>query len=128
MSGVNMPLADRHRLGAFGESAATAFLIRQGYTIVAQNWRCRYGEVDLIARDGAGFVFVEVRTRRSNGLGHPEESLGSRKRNRMVEVAQAYLATNPAFEQQPWRIDVVVIEMAAGRIVRLEHIQNAIEE
>ena len=75
-SRLGMPTA-RSRLGALGEGVAGEYLEAKGYEIVATNYRCQWGEVDIIARDGDCLAFVEVRTRRSQEFGAPEESLSS---------------------------------------------------
>lgn len=130
MCGVNMPSANQRRqLGAFGESAARAYLIRQGYTLLAANWRCRAGELDLIARTGDQVVFVEVRTRRCGSAGTPEESLTPQKRERLARLAWHYFASQGIEDPPPWRIDLIAIEVDhAGRIARLEHLPYSIEE
>ena len=71
----------RRKLGDFGEQAAAAHLLRQGYALVARKWRCPAGEIDLLMRDGATLVFVEVRTRRGELVGLAEESVGRTKRS-----------------------------------------------
>ena len=81
----------RKTTGSRGELLAAGYLRRQGYTILRTNWRCRRGEIDIIARDGATLVFVEVRTRRSTNLGSPEESVTPAKQRRLAELAQTYL-------------------------------------
>ncbi|NTW97526.1 MAG: YraN family protein, partial [Oscillochloris sp.] len=80
----------RRALGDFGESAARSHLLRAGYAILASNWRCRIGEIDLVARQGDQLVFVEVRTRRADGPISPEESISPAKRRRMLALADAY--------------------------------------
>ncbi len=125
-----MPLADmRRHLGDFGEAAAAAYLIRQGYTVHERQWRCRSGEIDLIARQGDQVVFVEVRTRRNMPSGSAEESVTSAKQQRLVELAYAYIEAHNLDEQTPWRIDVIAVRIdRAGRIVQLTHIPHAVEE
>jgi putative endonuclease len=99
----------RQRLGRWGEDLAVRYLERLGCTLVARNWRCRAGEVDLIVRDGAWLAFVEVRTRRRSAYGSPEESITPGKLNHMRAVGQTYV-----YEQGwegDWRLDVVAIEV-----------------
>jgi putative endonuclease len=101
----------RQRLGQWGESLAVRYLERLGCAIVARNWRCRAGEVDLIAREGACLAFVEVRTRRPSAYGSPEESITAEKLGHMLAVAQTYV-----YEQGwegDWRLDVVAIQVGA---------------
>lgn len=114
-------------LGCRGEQLAAKELTRRGYEIVARNWRCGAGEVDLVARDGQVWAFVEVRTRRGREYGTPEESLTVAKRARMIEVAQSYLAEHE-LEGVDWRVDVVAVEMDdAGRLLRVEVYESAVE-
>jgi putative endonuclease len=130
----------RKRLGDFGEQAAAAHLIRQGYELVARNWRGPTraqggpgGELDLVLRDGVALVFVEVRTRRIRGVVQEsvgaEESVGPSKRARLVALAYAYLEAMAVPADTAWRIDVVALDVdRAGRIAGLRHIRDAVEE
>jgi len=119
----------RKKLGDFGEHVATAHLIRQGYALVARQWRCAAGEIDLLMRDGATLVFIEVRTRRGDRSGAAEESLGRRKQARLSALAYTYLAEHGTPADQLWRIDVVAIDVdRSGRVSGVRHIRDAIEE
>lgn len=105
----------RGTLGRFGEVVAEGYLRRQGYELVARNWRCRQGEIDLVARQGGDWVFVEVRTRRSATCGTAAESVTPAKQRRLVRLAQAFLQAE-GLEDVSWRIDVVTVEVdQAGR-------------
>lgn len=116
----------RHGLGQRGEQLAAGELTRRGYAIKERNWRCREGEVDIIARHGDWLVFVEVRTRRGRELGTPEGSLTPAKRARLIRVAESYLAECEAGDVD-WRIDVVAIELTrAGRLMRIDVYENAV--
>jgi putative endonuclease len=121
----------RRRLGDFGETAAVGYLTRQGYTVLARQWRCRWGEIDIVAQQDEHLVFVEVRTRRggAGGTGAPEESITPTKQARMVKLAYAYLADQGCDDAQAWRIDVIAIELdRRGSIARLNHIAHAVEQ
>ena len=110
----------RVRLGRRGEELAVAELDRCGYDIVARNWRCRVGEVDVVARRGEAIHFFEVRTRRGREYGTPEESLTPAKRRRMIDVARTYLADHDLYDVD-WRLGFVAVEMdRTGRLLRLE--------
>lgn len=116
---------DRGRFGRHGEELAARHLSVKGYQIVARNWRCETGEIDLVARDGAGLAIVEVRARRGRAFGSPEESITPAKQARLVDLAEAYVQAEgwPG----PWRIDVVAIEMdRRGRLLRIDHYENAV--
>jgi putative endonuclease len=118
----------RRALGDFGESAARSHLVRAGYTILASNWRCRIGEIDLVARQGGQLVLVEVRTRRADGPIPPEASLSPTKLRRLLALADAYLAEADLPAHTPCRIDLIAIAVErSGQIARLEHIVSAVE-
>jgi putative endonuclease len=119
----------RKNLGDFGEQAAAAHLIKRGYALLGRKWRCPAGEIDLLMRDGATLVFVEVRTRRGDQLGMAEESVGRTKQAKLIALAYAYLEATSAPGDLAWRIDVVALNIdRAGRIARLQHIRDAVEE
>lgn len=92
MAALDGPIAP----GAAAEDLAARHLAAHGLAIVARNWRTRRGEIDLIARDGATLVFVEVRLRRNARFGGPAASITSTKRARLVAAAEQYLADLPA--------------------------------
>ena len=116
----------RRSLGHFGEVLAEGHLRRLGYQVVARNWRCRQGELDLVAREGGDWVFVEVRTRRGSEFGTPEESVTPAKQRRLLRLAQAYLQQQE-LEDVSWRIDIVAVEVdGAGRPARLELLPGAV--
>ena len=117
----------KRKLGQRGEEIAAEHLRQQGYTLLARNWRCPAGEVDIVAREGETLAFVEVRTRRAGSrLGTPEESVTPRKQARMVEVAQTYLQ-EAGLDDAAWRIDVVAIEVGGrGEVTRLNLIRCAV--
>ena len=117
----------RLNIGRRGEHLAEQKLIASGYTILARNYRCREGEIDLVARSGETTVFVEVRTRRSAAFGPPEASITPRKRRHLIAAAQSYLQANQLTEAA-WRIDVVAVELSGrGDLLRAEIIKNAVQ-
>ena len=122
-----MPTA-RSRLGTRGEGIAQEHLKAKGYGIVATNFRCPWGEVDIIARDGACLVFVEVRTRHGGGsYGTAEESLSKQKQDKLVATAETYLQSCLAAPKE-WRIDLIAIRLDRhGTIEKVDHMKNAIE-
>ncbi len=95
-------------LGAKGEVLARRFLEKAGYRIIDQNYRTRFGEVDLIALDGITLVFVEVKTRSDHSFGAPQEAVTRQKQQRIIRVAQYYLSSHQENER-PVRFDVVAI-------------------
>ena len=118
----------RRRIGQRGEDYAASRLAAQGYTVLARNWRCRAGELDLVAEKDGALVFVEVRTRRGDRLGTPEESITPAKRARLIATAQTYLDEHGQTDRD-WRIDVVAVEIGLrGEVKRCEVFENAIED
>ena len=83
---------ERRRIGALGEDLALRFLLRGGYFPYARNYRCRFGEIDIIAWDGPILCFVEVRTRETAAFGGPLESIGRGKIQRVVRAARDFLS------------------------------------
>ena len=110
----------RRRLGEWGEALAAQALAARGYTILARNWRTARGEIDIVARDGDCYAFVEVKARRGHITQRPEDALTPAKARRLAELAQAYLAEQ-GLEDASWRLDLVAIELdARGGLARLE--------
>jgi putative endonuclease len=121
----------RRTTGRRGEALAAKYLRAQGYGIIAANWRCRHGELDLVAVDGSTLVFVEVRTRRSAVLGLAEGSITLRKRRRLQLLAAEYLQQREAAAdpwQGPWRIDVVAVRLNTHEHSQIQHLPFAVEE
>lgn len=118
-------MISRKQRGQTGERLATEFLRQRGYDIVAANWHCRYGEIDLIARHGDTLVFIEVRARTGSDTGAAFESIGQRKQARIIAAVQAYLAAH-ALDDVHWRIDVVGVALRAGQPI-IEHVENALD-
>ena len=98
--------------GRRAEALAADYLARRGLTIVGRNFRTRFGEIDLIARDGRTLVFVEVRMRRSLRFGGAVESISAAKRERMIAAANGYLAT--LGREPPCRFDAVLMQHLDG--------------
>lgn len=121
-----MPSA-KTKLGTLGENAARRLLESQGYRILECNYRCRYGEIDIVAVDGDCTVFVEVRAKRSKSFGGPEESLSKAKQRRLTTTALTYLQ---ACETPPadWRIDLVSVRFPGGNgSPKIDHFKHAVQ-
>jgi putative endonuclease len=117
----------RRTLGAASEQEAARFLERKGYRVVDRNLRSRWGEIDIIARDGDEVVFVEVKSARSGSSVDPVESAHARKLGRVADLAMRYLAGRFASEPA-WRIDVVTVVLdERDKLVRLTHYPRAVE-
>ncbi|MCG8416445.1 MAG: YraN family protein [Proteobacteria bacterium] len=108
-----MPGRSRVERGVAGEALAEAFLRARGYRIVERNFRCKVGEIDIVARDASTLVFAEVRSRSSSRHGRAAESITADKQRQIARVASAYIAIRrPTF--QTCRFDVV--DITAGDI------------
>ncbi len=118
---------DRNETGRRGEDAAAAYLERVGMTIEARNWRCPAGEVDIVARDEGEFVFVEVKTRRSDRTGTAEEAVSAAKQKRVARLAEAYLRSIDAPIGYAARFDVVAIRVIAPDRALLRHHRAAFQ-
>ena len=116
---------ERRRLGQFGERIAAAHLEAEGYRIVERNFRCREGEVDIIAENGGCLAFVEVRTRRGDAMGEAADSLTPLKGARITAAAEAYCQERLDLPPER-RIDVIAVDLTPrGRLLRVEHIESA---
>lgn len=102
-------MAEHLEFGAGAEALVAARLEAMGWKVLARNWRCRYGELDLVAQDGATLVFVEVKARSSRGAGTPEEAVDAAKQARLSRSAGEYLAAHGLLERT-CRFDVVAVE------------------
>lgn len=102
--------ARRHNqiLGRWGEEVAAAFLERHGYKVLAKNVRTPEGEIDLIAEFNGELIFCEVKTRKDNLKGFPEEALTDEKMDHMMDSAESYLSENPQYGEN-WRVDVISV-------------------
>ncbi len=106
---------------------ARSFLQENGYRILESNYRCPFGEIDIVAQDGDQTVFVEVRTRLSTAYGTPEESLTSAKQQHLLAASQEYLQRH-AMSEADCRIDLVSIRLGAGsQVPRIDHLQHAVQ-
>jgi putative endonuclease len=106
-------MAAKDDLGRHGEQLAADFLAAGGMEILARNWRCRQGEIDIIARDGPALVVVEVKTRSGRSHGTAFEAVSRDKLLRLRSITGRWLATQPeSFDSI--RVDVVALERFAG--------------
>jgi len=112
-------------LGREGEKIAEQYLKKKGYKLVARNYRCSVGEIDLIVLDRRVIVFVEVKTRTGNGFGTPLEAVEFKKQRKMIQAAQYFLSAKKLNERDA-RFDVVGISWPQ-REPLVEHVENAFE-
>ncbi len=124
-------MSSRTSLGEWGERQARLYLEAQGYGIAAANFRCRAGEMDLVARQGDELVFVEVKTRRGGAFGQAEESISPAKAERLAAVAEEFLQSRAGGgydSATPWRIDLICVNLdRRGRLRSINHIRHAVE-
>lgn len=116
-------MAAKDVLGRTGEKLAGRWLERAGWEILDRNWRCRTGEIDLVALDGDDLVVVEVKTRRSLRLGHPAESVTARKLARLRVLAGLWLAEHEV-RTAGVRVDVIAVWLPDDGAARIDHRQG----
>lgn len=117
----------RSRLGDAGEGHVARLLEARGWRVIARQWRCEAGELDLVALDGDELVFVEVKTRRGDRAGRAEEAITRAKGARLMASAEWFVAEHPDHQHRIWRIDLAALTLdASGRVVRLNLVENAI--
>ncbi len=117
---------NRQNLGKTGEAIALNFLKKNNYTIITTNYRCKLGEIDIIARVDEYLVFIEVKTRSGTSHGHPLDAITVRKQRQIGKVAQYYLTENDLFDRAA-RFDVVSVIISEGNKIKVEMIQNAFD-
>ena len=114
---------DKRALGEWGEELTAAYLRKRGYTLLASRYRCRHGEVDLIAKKGEILCFVEVKTRTNLSVGLPREYVDARKQKRIRTTAVFYLAAKEL--DCPVRFDVAEVYVDEKGKGRIEYMENA---
>ena len=118
-------MIERLQVGKAGEEAAVQYLCQQGYRIVERNYRCRFGEIDLIARDGKTLTFIEVKTRRPQRFGPAAAAVTLEKQRHLIKASQLYLIQKRK-ACELCRFDVVTIELGAQE-PRIELIKDAFQ-
>ncbi len=117
----------RRQLGTRGEDQARRYLEGHGYRLLAANWHCAAGELDLVMRDGDEIAFVEVKTRRGEAAGRAEDGISAAQGRRLLAAAEWFLAEHPELDDLIWRIDLVAITLAGPSTgSRLTHVENAV--
>lgn len=120
-----MPDDPRQALGLRGETLACAELSRRGYVVLARRYRTRFGEIDIVARDGEMLVFVEVKARDGERFGDGAEAVTPWKQRRVTNMAVDYIARHRLYDR-PCRFDVVAIDVSVAP-PRIEVYANAFD-
>ena len=119
-------MSGRKAAGDRGEAEVARYLRKKGYTLLASQWRCRFGELDLVARDRKGTIcFVEVKLRSAGAIGLPREFVDARKQERLRTTASAYLSSHDL--DAPARFDVAEVYAETDGSLRVEYLENAFE-
>jgi putative endonuclease len=113
----------RSALGRYGEDIATRHLVESGMVVLARNWRCPHGEIDVVARDGRTLVVCEVKTRRGLDYGTPLEAVTARKMVRLRQLATEWL-DEAGFDPPDVRIDVVSVLVRTQGAAVVEHLRG----
>jgi len=117
----------RKKTGSEGERMAAKYLKRKGYKIIQQNYRCKLGEIDIIAEQNKIIVFIEVRTKHTGKLGLPQYSVDENKRGQISRAALCYIKEKK-ITNQTCRFDVIAITFPSEKDKpNIEHIENAFE-
>ena len=118
-------MMDKKELGNKGENFAAEYYKKLGFTVTAQNYSCRGGEIDIIVENGEYIIFVEVKTRSENALYQPSEAVDFKKQKRLTIAATKYLAESGSEKQT--QFDVFEVYTVNGRIFKVRRIENAFE-
>jgi putative endonuclease len=117
--------SDRIQTGKKGEDIAVAYLKRKGYQLLDRNYRCLFGEVDIVAKEGDMIVFIEVKSRRSEQFGDPQMAVGIQKQKKLSRIAMKYLEEKSLYPCNA-RFDVVAVKMFLTG-TQIEIIRNAFD-
>ncbi|MFH0986008.1 MAG: YraN family protein [Candidatus Omnitrophota bacterium] len=121
------PAPFRISLGDRGETAACNFLKEKGYEILEKNYRCKLGEIDVIARRAGRLAFIEIKTRTSDRFGMPQEAVGLRKQEKIFKIAAWYLKEK-RLERTPVAFDVVAVLWKEGQGPEMRLFPDAFEK
>ena len=117
----------RKKFGFEGERLAEKYLKRKGYKIIQKNYRCKLGEIDIIAEQNKVIIFVEVRSKHSEKLGLPQDSINTAKIGQISRAALCYIKEKKLIDQT-CRFDVIAITFPTNsQEPKIEHIENAFE-
>ena len=119
-------MVDRAALGRWGEDLAVRHLEASGYEVLSRNWRCREGEIDIVARAGRTICFVEVKTRSSLAFGEPAEAVRGPKARRQAVLASRWLREERPRGWDGMRFDVISVLRRAGTGPEVVHLEGAL--
>jgi len=115
------------KLGAIGEEYASKYLEQNGYTVIARNFKCKIGEIDIIATEKSSkcYVFVEVKYRTTLMFGYPKEAISLHKQNKIKKTATFYLCSKKLYDKVDVRFDCIeVLYEDTGKTPNINHIKN----
>ncbi len=119
--------SDNQQTGNTGESIAMTFLKSKGYAILDTNWSSRFGEIDIVAKQEDTYVFVEVKTRRSNNTESAFASITPSKREKMIRTIYLYLDERNLDDDTVWRVDAIGIALRRNHPPIIDHVENAFD-
>lgn len=115
----------KSKTGKFGEQLAVKFLQDRGYEIIARNYYCRHGEIDIIAQREGEMIFVEVKTRSNAKFGFPEDSFSKRKRGKILRAVERFLVEKRI--ESDYRIDLICVEINKNeRKAKIKHFKDVV--
>ena len=116
-------------VGSLGEEIAARFLRAKGYKITGRNVKTYLGEIDIVAERRGTIIFIEVKTRRSDGFGPPYNLITRKKKKKLIQCTFSYFGLKGT-KDKPRQIDIISVELdnASGNVKQIEHFENAIEE
>jgi putative endonuclease len=115
---------DRQKLGRWGEDKACSYFISNGYKILQRNYRCRFGEIDMIVQKADQLIFAEVKTRTSTVYGYPSEAVNHRKQLKYEKSALCFLKET-GWKQASYRFDIIEVMVHYNNTFSINHIENA---
>lgn len=121
--GLSLGVADQHQRGEAGEALVAHYLAEQGWQIVTQRWRCRWGELDVVAHRDGVTAFVEVKTR-SRAFSDAVQAVTPTKQARLIKAAQCFLQAEPSYGEGDCRFDVAVV-MGRSQLQLVQYLEAA---
>lgn len=117
---------NKKALGTLGEKIAANYLSKYGYKIIESNYRCRFGEVDIVAYKNDTYVFIEVKTRKNLSFGRPVEAINGKKKMHLIKIGQYYMQISN-LKNCDFRFDAIEVMMYPREIPKINHIKNIMQ-